>query len=130
MCCNLNVSYSSTNFLPVTDDAKRLLEVFGVDRTLTTWMTPSMMQYTLFSEFGAFGFFTYEIEGAMVGNTKRNILHVILILEESNVKLNEPFSHIIRKNRCISFQAVQQLAMFINLVTNDVPCTIYIFPFS
>lgn len=93
----------------MTDDAKRLLEVFGVDRTLTTWMTPSMMQYTLFSEFGAFGFFTYEIEGAMVGNTKRNILHVILILEESNEKLNEPFSHIIRKNRCISFsfQVVQ-----------------------
>ncbi|XP_052681018.1 uncharacterized protein LOC128161694 [Crassostrea angulata] len=39
-------------------------------------MTPSMMQYTLFSEFGAFGFFTYEIEGAMVGNTKRNILQL------------------------------------------------------
>ena len=62
----------------VTSDAESMLGVLSVDRAMTTWMTPSMMQYTLFSQFGAFGFFMYEIEGKMIGDTKRSILQVCM----------------------------------------------------
>ncbi|XP_061195291.1 endothelin-converting enzyme 1-like [Saccostrea echinata] len=60
----------------VTKDVESLLESLGVGSSMTSFMTPSVMQYSLFSDYGAFGFFTYDVNSRVVGNIKRTILQL------------------------------------------------------